>query len=384
MTTKNRRLGQIALMMGLCLGLMGAQVVSAQTSPESVTITETGTIQASKTVPLTFGMTGTVSEVLVEEGDFVHQGDVLARLDTIDLELAIQDAQNRLNEQQIRYNQLMDPARDVDIAVAEAALNTAQANANAAYSAQPSQNEVEIARLQTEQARNQLWQAQLQRDMTLAVNPEFRNSANNSAMAQDIQINSGLTQADMGISIAETNYAAVQNEGPNLTRLGQANAGITQAQIQLDRLMDGPDATDQRLAEIALETTHLALQQAEYMLEDAVLVAPFDGLVVTSNLTVGELPPTNQPAIVLADSSAYVVDLTIDETDVVYLQVGQTVAITLEALPGTELPGTITYIGLLPAVGEAVPSYETQVTFDPGDVVVRIGMSGTAVIEAES
>jgi len=379
MKTLSRMMSGIAL----CLSLVVAgQPVAAQEA-NAQRVSATGTVQALETTPLTFGARSLVSEVLVDEGQLVHQGDVLARLDVADVELAVRNAENQLAAQQIRYGQLTGPARDVDVAVAEAAINAAQASANAAYAVQPSANDLEIARLQTEQAQNQLWQAQLQRDITLGVNPEFRNTSTNSAGAQDVQINAGLTQAEIGINIAEQNYAGVAAEGPDLTRLGQANASITQAQIQLDLLMNGPDETTQRMAEIALETSSLALEQMQLQLENAVIVAPFDAVVLTNNVVVGELPPTNQPAFVLADTSTYRLDLAIDETDVVYLNVGQNVEITLAALPGAMFSGTITYIAVLPTVGEAVPTYEVRVTFDPGDAPVRIGMSATAEIGVE-
>ncbi|MCC6616151.1 MAG: efflux RND transporter periplasmic adaptor subunit [Anaerolineae bacterium] len=377
-----RVVGSAALALSLLL-LAAGQPVTAQDA-DAPDVSATGTVQALETTPLTFGARSLVSEVLVEEGQLVHKGDVLARLDVADLELAVRNAQNQLAVQQTRYDQLTGPARDVDIAAAEAAINAAQASANAAYAEQPSANDLEIARLQTEQAQNQLWQAQLQRDITLGVNPEFRNNANNSAAAQDVQINAGLAQAETGIGIAEQNYAGVADEGPDLTRLGQANASITQAQVQLDRLMDGPDATTQRMAEIALETSALAVEQMQLQLENAIIVAPFDGVVLTNNLVVGELPPQTQPAFVLADTSAYRLDLDIDETDVVYLGVGQAVDITLAALPGASFSGTITTIAVLPTVGEAVPTYEARVTFDPGAEPVRIGMSADATIAVRS
>lgn len=371
----------------LCLGAVvsggGGQPVLAQDTA-TTTVSASGTVAALATTPLSFGTRSPVSAVLVDEGQYVEAGAVLARLDVAELALAVRSAENQLAAQQTRYDQLTGPARDVDVAAAQAAITAAQASANAAYAVQPDDNQLEIARLQAEQAQNQLWQAQLQRDITLGVNPEFRNNANNSAAAQEIQLNSGLTQAELGIDIAATHYAGLADEGPDLTRLGQANASLTQAQIQLDRLTNGPDETTRRLAEIALETSALALEQARLQLEDAVLVAPCAGVIVTNNLVAGELPPANQPALVLADTSAYQLDLAIDETDVVYLDVGQAVTISFAALPGTELAGTIRSIAVLPTAGEAVPTYQTRVTFDTGDAPVRIGMSATAAMTVRS
>jgi HlyD family secretion protein len=245
------------------IGIVGAQsqpsnIIDQTTVIQTdlrVTVNATGEIDPVRSVPLTFGLLAPVSEVLVAEGQTVHAGDVLARLDTSDLELGVRSAEISLQQQQVRYDQLTAPARDVDIAVAQSAVNVAQASANAAYSSAPSADDLEVARLQAELAKNQLWQSQLQRDQTLGVNPEFRASKTNDPESQAAVMNAGLEQADIGISIAQTNYAGLQNQGPDISRLSQAKASIVQASIQLDKLVNGASPDDVRLAQIALENS---------------------------------------------------------------------------------------------------------------------------------
>ena len=52
------------------------------------TVSATGTIEPEQDVDLVFKGTGRVAEVFLEEGEFVQAGDLLARLETEDLELA--------------------------------------------------------------------------------------------------------------------------------------------------------------------------------------------------------------------------------------------------------------------------------------------------------
>jgi HlyD family secretion protein len=384
----------VITILALGVGIVGAQTETATPLPNSnvidqttvlvedmrVTVNATGEIDPSRSVSLTFGMIGAVSEVLVTEGQTVKAGDVLAKLDAQDLELGIRSAEISLLQQQVRFDQLTAPARDVDIAAAQAAVNVAQANANAAYSTAPTNNDVEIARLQAELARNQLWQSQLQRDQTLGVNPEFRATRNNDPDSQATLINSGLEQADIGISIAETNYQGVVNDGPDISRLSQANASIVQASIQLDKLVNGPDAEDTRLAEIALENGNLALEQARLQMDDTIITAPFDGIIITNNLVAGELTPANQAAFVLVDNSGMVVDLLVDETNVAQLEVGQAVTFDLDALPDANVTGKVTTIALMPVGNTPVPAYEVQVVLDATSDPIQLGMSTTASI----
>src|ERR1043165_8313884 len=57
------------------------------------TVNATGNIQPEASVDLSFDLPGTVAQVNVKAGDVVRKGDVLAKLDTTDLELAVAQAQ---------------------------------------------------------------------------------------------------------------------------------------------------------------------------------------------------------------------------------------------------------------------------------------------------
>jgi HlyD family secretion protein len=383
------RLLLIVLVLALTsVGIVGAQAQSSNILDQTpvmetdlrVTVNATGEIDPIRSVPLMFGILAPVSEILVTEGQMVHAGDVLARLDTRDLELGVRSAEISLQQQQVRFNQLTAPARDVDVAVAQSAVDVAQASANAAFSAVPSAEDLEIARLQGELARNQLWQSQIQRDQTLGVNPEFRASKTNDPESQAAVINAGLEQADLGISIAETNYDGLVNQGPDVSRLSQANASIVQASIHLDKLVNGASPDDVRLAQIALENSALAVEQAQLQLDDSVITAPFDGLVIKNNLVVGELPAANQPAFELVDNSSLVVDVLVDETNIAQVQVGQAVTFELDALPDSNITGEVSKIALMPVPGTTVPSYQVEIVLDETTDPVHLGMSTTASI----
>ncbi|MBI1259727.1 MAG: HlyD family efflux transporter periplasmic adaptor subunit [Chloroflexi bacterium] len=367
----------VSLLVFLFLVLVGAAITSAQDAP----LTATGSVEAARSVPLSFGMTGMVSEVSIEVGQSVHKGDVLAKLDTSDLELALRSVEAQLQVQQIRYDQLVAPARDVDVAAAQAALAAAQASANAAYSTAPSADQVQIAQMQSELARNQLWQAQLQRDQTQSIAPEFRQRAGAAPSVQDAQIAAGLQQADIGVQIADTQSQSIASEGPNLSQLGAANASVTQAQAQLDRLVNGPSDLTRQQAELSLEISQRAVANTRLQLEQGVIVAPFDAVVTANSLVVGQLTLANQPAITLADTSHFTANLLLGEADVVHIALDQPAQITADALPGITLPGTVTQIGLLPVPGEAVPTYTVQIALTQIDARLRAGMSVSATFQ---
>lgn len=376
---------------------------TVQTGTLRVTVGATGTIIPARQVPLAFELPGVVQEILVAEGDSVAEGDVLARLDTAQLQTAVENARVALDLQLVAYEALTAPPREVDIAVAEAAVTAAQAAVYSAYATAPSDEQVEIARLQGELARNQLWQTQLQRDLSGQPPPGLDVSSlvpDDVDVPQDVidQINAalngvfpqqsgsstnftgGLNQAEYGVQIADANYAATQARGANSASIASANAALVAAQTQLDRLLNGASDTDLQLAAIAVQQAELAVAQAEAALNRAVITAPFDGVVAQINLTVGEPPSNEKPAIILVDTSQYYVDLAIDETDVVDVEIGQHVELRLDALPDADISGEITRVALTPIVAGQLVTYPVRVTLNAEDEPIRIGMSATATI----
>jgi HlyD family secretion protein len=345
----------------------------------SVTVSATGIIAPERQVPLLFELTGTVLEVLVSEGDRVTAGQLLARLDTVDLEASVRDAQLAVDGQQTNLTALTAPARDVDIAAAEAALVAAQASANSAFQSGPTAQQLEIARLQSELAANQLWQQQLQAGPELDLPNVPIPGANDGVLLANGQRRLQLNQAGYNSQIAQQNYLNALNQGPNIGALASANAQILQAQINLDRLRNGPNTEDLRRAELDLQTAQLALQQAQLTSSRAQLLAPFDGVVAQNNLVVGEQPPASF-SILLIDNDQYYIDVSIDETDVLKIQLGQTAQIFLDALPNAQVTGTITRVSVTPVIIGQLVTYAVRVTIDPTEVPIRVGMNATARI----
>lgn len=344
-----------------------------------VTVSATGSVTPMRQVVLGFELSAPVVEILVSEGDRVLAGAPLARIDASDFQAALDDARAAYEQQRVSYEALLDPAREVDIAAAEAAVNTALASAAAAAQGASSQ-EIEIARMQSELARNQLWQQQIQRDQTMAIPPEFRARGAPGQYTQEIQLNSGLEQAEYSVTVSDVTLNGVENRGPDLGSLASANAQLIQAQVALDRLVNGVDETTLQQAEIGLETVELALDQAQATLDKTTLFAPFDGVIAQQNLVIGELPPRDGAPLLLLDDSAYYVELSIDETDVVDLQPGQRVELRLDALGDAEITGTIERISVTPVKLGQLVTYPVRVLLDATDAPVRTGMTATAVI----
>ena len=109
----------------------------------TATVNAVGSIEPESLVSLTFGLGGTIQQVNVVRGQPVAVGDVLAMLNTDELALAVQQAEDALRIQELTLQQRLNAqpsaatlaSSEADIAAAEANLAVAQANLASAEAA---------------------------------------------------------------------------------------------------------------------------------------------------------------------------------------------------------------------------------------------------------
>jgi HlyD family secretion protein len=106
-----------------------------------------------------------------------------------------------------------------------------------------------------------------------------------------------------------------------------------------------------------------------------VIRAPFEGSILAVQVNEGEWASPGAPAIVLAATQLLILEVNVDEIDIAQLSEGQPAYLSFDAIKGEEVGGTVTHID--PAstnVGGAV-AYGVEISFDPGDLPVRLGMT---------
>jgi HlyD family secretion protein len=351
-----------------------AQAAAGEVRQETVqrgtilsTVSATGPLATESQVNLFFGAAGLapVSQVNVALGDVVQQGEVLAQLDTADLELAVEQSRQNLKSAELAVVQLTAPPRPEDLALAEANLRVARAQVFQA--SQGSRKEqIEIARLNFVLAQNTLTAINDQVDELIA-------QGNYSAKAR---LEAQQEQARENARIAELRYQQAQNSGRSG---GSALASVEQAEVALERLKRGPEPADLEIAQLQVEQARAALQLAENNLKDAQIVAPFGGVVAAVNVRAGEVPG-GQPALILVDISRYYLNVAVDEVDVSRIAAGQAVTITVDALPNDVFSGVVEKIAPQATVNAGVVSYPVRVIVESDDPRLRGGLTATAEI----
>ena len=112
----------------------------------TVRITASGNVEPIRTVNLSPKSAGIVRELLVEQGDRISQGQLIARMDNDQLNAQIIQNQASVNEARAQLDDALNGASNTDIGQAEAA--------------------VELARAQLQDARARLSLSEDERDRT--------------------------------------------------------------------------------------------------------------------------------------------------------------------------------------------------------------------------
>ncbi len=108
-----------------------AQTAKVIRTTLSNSVDSTGSINPESKIPLSFGASGIVSQVKVNVGDRVKKGDVLATLDTTDLQQKVTQAEQSYLLQQLTYSTTIQ-ADPRDILTAQSAYTSTLAAYNAA------------------------------------------------------------------------------------------------------------------------------------------------------------------------------------------------------------------------------------------------------------
>jgi HlyD family secretion protein len=402
--------------------------VAAFTGDLSASATASGQVEAVQSAILSVEQPGTVAAILVAEGSTVATGDPLLQLDQRDLALQVERMQQNVTLKEAELQALRDGASAADIAAAEAAVQSAQAAFDDLL-AGPTDEEIAEYEANIRQQQASIWSASAAYNSTADA---IKDSSIASAEADLIEAQIAYDEAkdrnnDFAISFtheamidAQENLEIAQakvdelKEGPNQGSLNSASANISAAQANLNEaqanydellagataaeisaaeltlaraisdladLQEGASAQDIAIAEAELEQARIDLLSAQEALADAVIVAPFAGLVTDVRVSVGERATG---AVVELVSSEMEVVLQVDELDIGSLNSGQPAIVTFEAWPDAELSGQIHAIA--PSSGGAADSivnYDVVIRFDTADLPILVGMTADAQLITE-
>ena len=247
-------------------------------------------------VALAFNNSERIAAVLVQEGDRVQRGQVLARLDGSRLEPQVAQAEARVAARRHAVERLHNGSRPEEIAQARANVASAKADATNA-------------------------RGQCERLETLA-----HNSAGRGVSQQD------LDNAKAALDVAEAKLA-VNQKVLDLAIVGARKEDIGQAE-----------------AELRADEAQLAFLRQE--LADVQLVAPVDAVVRTRLMEPGEMASPQRPVFSLAITDPKWVRAYVAEPDLGKLRTGMTASVAVDSFPDRRFEG---WVGFISPVAEFTP-----------------------------
>jgi HlyD family secretion protein len=281
-------------------------------------------------VDLPFNDSERISEVLVQEGDRVSQGQVLARLDTGRLKPQLAKAEADVAVQSEVVARLRHGNRPEEIAESQANVAAAAADADNA-------------------------RAQFARVRALSASSSGRGVSRQ-------EMDSAKAALDMAEARLEVNRKAL-----TLERIGPRKEDVAQADAQL-----------------RADQAQLAFVQQQF--KDAALLAPLNAVVRSRIVEPGEMASPQKAAFTLAITDPKWVRVYVAETDLGSIREGKRATVTVDAFPNRIFPGRI---GFISSVAEFTPKsvetselrsslvYEVRVfVTDPKDEL-RLGMPAT-------
>ena len=130
-------------------------------------------------------------------------------------------------------------------------------------------------------------------------------------------------------------------------------------------------------AEAGVEQASEAVATAQEALDNMTLTAPFAGVVADIIPEVGEVVAAGMPVVMFGDFSDWIVETTdLTELDVVSLEVGDPVEVSIDAIPGEIVTGTVTDIATTSTLTRGDVTYTVTIVLDEASALpLRWGMT---------
>jgi HlyD family secretion protein len=282
----------------------------------------TGSVVSEREATLSFQTGGQLGTLAVQEGVMVKAGEVIARLDDVELQ-----AQQSL---------------------AEANLRAAQAQLQRARLSLP---------LEDSQVRAEITQSQVSLDNASTTYRRWQDLYAKGAVARQ-QVEEAQMRYDMAKSRYEAAMAAVTRNAARRQEIAAAEAAVKQMEA--------------------------SLQMARIRLGQTALRASFAGLVTRTFVNAGEFVPIGKPIVHVVDPDSLYVKAVVDEADALKVRVGQQALVAMDVFQGRRLEGRVAEISpVISSARQESRTSEVKIRLEDRSIVLKPGLSADIEIVVE-
>jgi len=332
-----------------------SQLFTVQRGDLTVDITAAGNLAYADYQDLAFQISGTstqepltVAAVLVEEGDYVEEGQVLVEADTVYLERAVTTAERAAKTSEIALEKATSSYSKITYPYT---VHTLTLDVSAAIALA---NDIQRELKEAEEVMHELGMSQEQYDWT-----QYWEVWHNLENAQE--------------DLVKVKEHLVWGYGPNVFETGIVPMEdfwtLRSAQLDMES------------AQVSLDTANDNLAQAQEKLEKAVIVAPFAGFITIVNVNGGDEVQRGVVAVRLVDPTKFEAELMVNEMDIFQVKLGGDATVQIDAMPTLTLPAKVTFISPTATISSGVVNYEVKVEVESlEDFQLREGLSVTVSI----
>ena len=160
---------------------------------------------------------------------------------------------------------------------------------------------------------------------------------------------------------------------------------LREAEDSLSELTQAPDPLLVALRQAELDSAELEVFEATQHLSGVSLTSPITAIVTEISVQVGDDVNRNTSVLTLVDPNVIEVNGSVDEIDVLYVQIGATANVVMDALPGEVLLGTVSYVSADAVSQQGVVTYEVRIAVEaPPGVELRSGLTAVAELVLRS
>lgn len=337
-------LGGLAVPLASCASKSDAtlatesQIVPVQRGDLVLDVTAVGNLALSYTAEPAFKIAGYVEEVLVEEGDTVEEGQVLASLDTTSLEQTVKTAERAVKTAEIDLESATDSYRKLTYP----------------YDYVTFTFDVPAAVALTGDVQREL-------DEALEIMQELGLSREQYSWQQYWDVFTNLKDAQDDLVKIKENL--IRGQGPDVFDSGILSMTdfwtLRAAQLQMDK------------AQVALDKANDTLDIARDELEKAVVVAPFDGFITKVNVEGGDEVFKGTVVAQIADPDRFEAEVMVSEMDIFQIKLGGDATVQIDAMSTLTLPAKVTHIAPTATIEVGVVNYEVKVEIESLEAVMQ-------------
>ena len=201
------------------------------------------------------------------------------------------------------------------------------------------------------------------------------------AVLDDAQSRSGTDQASAALNAAEKEVSAADSDlalaKATLKRYQQLYEKKSVSPQEFDEINARFESAEARrdMARAGQTQANAGLAQARTSLGYTRIRAPFPGVVTEKKADAGTLASPGMPVFTIEDTRSYRLEVTVDESELHFVHIGQAAQVMIDALGNVQLPGKV--VQIVPAADAASRSFLVKVEL-PAEVRLRSGLFGRA------